>query len=58
MTKPKSPRQSDPKIRQLGWENLEPDALIDRTVQKIKDAADDAKRRAERPLPDPEPVQP
>jgi hypothetical protein len=50
VSRKKTVRDSDPKIRQLGWDKLEPDALIDRTVQKIRKAADDAKRLADQPL--------
>lgn len=52
MTSPKK-RESNPKLMALGWDKLDPDKLVDRTVQRIKKASEEAKRLAECPAPEP-----
>lgn len=48
-----APKKSNPKLMALGWDKLDPDKLVDRTVQRIKKASEEAKRLAECPAPEP-----
>jgi hypothetical protein len=43
----KNVRRSDPKIVKLGWENLGPESLVDRTLERFREATDKAKRLAD-----------
>jgi hypothetical protein len=40
----KSSKASHPKIKALNWENLDPTSLIDRSIEKLKEATKDAKQ--------------
>lgn len=40
-------RESDPKIKALGWEDLDPSALIDSAIDKFKQSAEKAKLLAQ-----------
>lgn len=49
--------ESHPKLLALGWDKLEPEVLIDRTIRRFKKASDEAKRLAECQVPqEPEPT--
>lgn len=52
----KKARESDPKIKSLGWEDLEPGDLIDRTIERVRKASAEAKRLADLPVRDRDPV--
>lgn len=51
-------KDSNPKIRSLGWEDLEPTQLIDKATERLREAASSAKRLTEPspPLPTPKGV--
>lgn len=48
----KSAKSSDPKIRALGWEGLSPESLIDKTIERFRQATDAAKELAAKELAD------
>ncbi len=47
MSAARKTRQSDPKIKALGWENLSPEALVTKTVERITHVTEEAKRLAD-----------
>lgn len=52
-----SARSSDPKICALGWDELPPESLIDKTIEHFRKATDAAKKLAdESPIPTPDAI--
>ncbi len=47
MSNERKKRDSDPKIKALGWEDLDPSELIDSAIKKFKLSAEKAKQLAQ-----------